>query len=422
MIMPSVGTSADGRHAADDGRAATVTRILAYVVCAAFALRLRVPPDLHLGTLVAIALLPVTLSTVRRYRGAGVILGLALAAAFGGILLTYIHAADHDTNTMPMVVEALRIAGIGVGVITLLWARSIIGLYRVALAYGVGGLISVAIDGANFDNLWKFSLSVPITLIVLSLPIATKTVTRQFIAVLALAALSALSDSRSLAATLLIAGALLLIQRRPGSPRRSAWTVVVQIAAVGVGGFLALQAAIVEGILGEEVQARTALQIQTSGSVFTGGRPELGATVALLGAHPLGFGTGTVPSFRDIFIAKEGMAALGYNPLHNGYVDRYMFGTKFEVHSLLGDLWLLGGVLGGALGIAILVYAVYGMAHSIAVGAAAGVALFLGVRTVWDFFFSPIGTTFFTVALCLALLLPPVKQSVTPPVSRIGLT
>lgn len=391
--------------------ATAITHVAAYALSAVLAMRLYIPPGFHIGTLLALAMLPVTLSAVRRYRGATLIASLSLAAAASGILLTLIHAADHATNTGPMVVEALRLLGIGVGIVSLLWARSVIGLSRVAFAYGAGALISAFATGINDLNVWKFSLSVPIVLMVLSLPIVMRTVARQFIALVVLAALSAIWDSRSLASTLLIGAALLLIKRSPDSRRgASAWTVVLQIAVIGVGGFYALQAAIVEGVLGEEIQERTQAQIATSGGVLTGGRPELGASFALLRANPFGFGTGTEPSFHDIGIAKEGMASLGYNPLHNGYVDRYMFGTKFEVHSLLGDLWLLGGLLGAAFAVAVLVFVIYGMAKSIAIGTAVGVSLFLGVRTVWDFFFSPIGTTFFTVALCLALLLPEIRR------------
>lgn len=391
--------------------ALSAAHILAYGLSALLAMRLRLPPDFHLGSVVALAFLPITVSAVRRYRGAGVILALAVGAALSAVLLTEASSADHVVNTGPMATEAFRILAIGVTVISLLWARSIIGVHRVALSFGFGALISVMVNGMNFDNLWKFSLSVPIILIVLSLPFTTSTMTRQFVTLVVLAAVSGLADSRSLAATLLIAGALLLTRRRPdGTKSASAWPVLLQIAAIGIGGFLALQGAILEGMLGEEIQARTQQQIAGSGSVFTGGRPEIGATIALITAHPWGFGSGTVPSFQNIAVAKEGMASLGYNPLNNGYVDRYMFGGKFEVHSLFGDLWLLGGLVGAAFGIAILTFTVYGMARSIAVGTATGVALFLGTRTIWDFFFSPIGTTFFTVGLCLALLLPEIRR------------
>ena len=374
---------------------------------ALIAMRLRLPPDFHLGTAVALALLPVTVAAITRYRGAIVLFVLAIATSCAGVLLGFARSADHELDFGPMVNDAYHIAGIGICMVALLWARSIIGLRKVALSYGGGGLLSAFLVGLNPDNPWKFSLAVPVILILLSLRITSATKSRQIAVMLALAIGSALADSRSLAATLLIAGALLLTERRAGTSRaRSALLVVAQTAIIGVGGFLAIQGAILEGVLGEQLQERTQGQIDRSGSVIAGGRPELGATMALLRANPWGFGTGTIPSFTDISIAKEGMAQLGYDPINNGYVDRYMFGSKFEVHSFAGDLWLLGGIVGAIFAAAILVYLVYGMTHSIATGVAAGAALFLAVRSTWDLFFSPFGATYFTLAVSIALVLP----------------
>ncbi|MFV0373058.1 hypothetical protein [Microbacterium sp.] len=391
-----------GSRAAD-----RLPQIVAIAISVLLAVRVNLPLNLHLGAAAALLLLPVTLPAARRYRGGLVIFVLSALAAVNGALLTLASVVDHTATTSQMVSESFRLFAIGICVITLLWARSVIGLHGTAAAYGAGTLLNVALDGVNPDNAWKFSLSVPVTLLVLSLPAVTRTLKREVAAMVALAVVSAVFDSRSLAATLVIAAALLLIRRRPdGTSQRSPFTVGVQITVIGIAGFFALQSAMVEGVLGEQVQERTAEQIEATGSVLLGGRPELGATLALLRAQPWGYGTGTKPSFEDIQIAKEGMATLDYNPINNGYVDRYMFGSKFEVHSLIGDLWLLGGLAGAAFAAAILIYVVYGMSSSIAIGTATGVALFLGTRTLWDLFFSPIGTTYFTVALCLALLLP----------------
>jgi hypothetical protein len=309
-----------------------------------------------------------------------------------------------------MLSAAFLIIGLGICLITLLWARSVIGTVNVALAYGLGALANVALTGVNDANIWKFSLSVPITLIVLSLPIVARSVTRQVLVMLAIAAFSGVTDSRSLAGTVLIAAALLMTRRsRTAARRPGAWLVILQIAMVGAGVFLAVRSAILQGFFGAEIQSRTALQIENGGNVFTGGRPEMGATLALVRSNPFGFGVGVTPSYRDITVAKTGMSGLDYNP-QNGYVNHYMFGSGFEVHSLIGDLWLLAGIAGLLFAVAIIIGVIGGMGHGIALGTALGVALFLGARSIWDLFFSPLGSTYFTLALCLALLLPEVPR------------
>lgn len=384
-------------------------QVIAFAITALLAVRVTYK-DFPIGTLVAIALLPVTVQVLRKYRGAALLAGLSAAAAASGVVLAYVNAQDHQVNVHRMLSGAFLILGLGICLITLLWARSVIGAVNVALGFGVGALASVAIGGVNDANIWKFSLSVPITLILLSLPVVARTVTRQVLVMLAITAFSGIADSRSLAATLLIATALLITRRSPGSKRRpSTWLVVVQLVMIGVGVFLTVQSIILEGIFGAEIQSRTELQIQNGGNIFTGGRPEMGATLALLRFNPFGFGAGVTPSYQDITVAKTGMSKLGYDP-QNGYVNHYMFGSGFEVHSLLGDLWLLAGIAGLVFAIVVIISVISGMAHSIGHGAALGVALFLGARSIWDFFFSPLGSTYFTIALCLALLLPEARR------------
>lgn len=391
------------------GRRISHEQVVAVAITALLALRVTYK-DFPVGTLVAIALLPVTLHCVRKYRGAALLGSLSVVAAASGIVLAYANAQDHEVDFHRLLSGAFLIVGLAVTAITLLWARSVIGLLNVALVYGVGALANVAITGVNDANIWKFSLSVPVTLIALSLPIVARTVTRQVLVMLAIAAFSGIADSRSLAATLLIAAALLITRRSPTAARRpSAWLVVVQLAMIGAAVFLAVQSVILDGVFGAEIQSRTQLQIQNGGNIFTGGRPELGATLALMRFNPFGFGVGVTPSYQDITVAKTGMSQLGYDP-QNRYVNIYMFGNGYEVHSFAGDLWMLAGIAGLAFAIAIIVGVVGGMGHGISLGTAVGVALFLGARSIWDFFFSPLGTTYFTIALCLALLLPEARR------------
>jgi len=84
------------------------------------------------------------------------------------------------------------------------------------------------------------------------------------------------------------------------------------------------------------------------GAVVFSARPELGASWALFQNRPWGYGAGVKPRFEDLWVAKQGMAALGYDP-ENGYVENFMFGGRIELHSGLMDMWAAASIPGGLL-------------------------------------------------------------------------
>ena len=137
---------------------------------------------------------------------------------------------------------------------------------------------------------------------------------------------------------------------------------------------------------------RSEAQIASTGSILLGGRPEIGAAVALLREYLGGLGLGTLPTFGDVYIAKGGMYAVNYDP-NNGYVENYMFGSRIEVHSVLGDLWLRFGVFGMATAVALLLIALVGALALIARNRASALVVFLAVQTSWETMFSPMYTT-----------------------------
>ena len=131
----------------------------------------------------------------------------------------------------------------------------------------------------------------------------------------------------------------------------------------------------------------------------------MGATLALVGENPWGFGSGVILSQSIVRVAKGGMAALGYDP-NNGYVERYMFGAGIEVHSLVGDFWLMFGLAGLALAIAVGVMSIYGLIVRMSLGIASTVVVFLVLRLTWDLLFSPYLTSLRILPLVLAVALP----------------
>lgn len=369
------------------------------------ALRFQLHPQVPLGYVVALAALPVTLGVVARYRGAKLIVGLSAVAVLSGALLTWTTVPFEFVSPSQYVIQGGRVLMIGVGTLLLLWARSIVGSRAVVMTYALGSFAALAVVGINFDNPWKFSFAVPATLLLLSLKAVYRRPTAEMAILVALGIFSAFQDSRSAAAIMLVAGALILTGRGSKSGRGNSATVLIRLGLLGVGGFFLLQAALLSGDLGEDARARTMTQIETSGSVLLGGRPELGASVALLGEQPWGYGIGTLVTPTQVDVAKTGMAALGYDP-NNGYVENYMFGNGIEVHSVVGNLWLLTGIPGMFLALAVIGYVTWGMAHHLSRRIASGAMVFLAVRALWDFAFAPLPSAMLTLMLCLALTLP----------------
>ena len=159
-------------------------------------------------------------------------------------------------------------------------------------------------------------------------------------------------------------------------------------------------------VLGEETRLRSLEQIDSSGSLLLGGRPELAATIALLQGRPWGYGAGTIPSLADVTTAKTGMAAIGYEP-DNGYVENYMFGGRFELHSLFGDFWAFFGIPGIVLIVVLAVLLVRGLSVRVAHNAASAVLIYAVVRTLWNVPFGPVYSSIPLLILATGLALLP---------------
>lgn len=385
------------------------------------AIRYRFSPDIPISFLISVALLPVTLRHLARHRWALPIAALVLVAAVSGILITELRTDAVHVSPSLEVVQIVRVLGLGVVLACLLWARSVLGTQRLVLVFGVGSLLSLGVSGLNTDNIWKFSFSVPVTLILLGMPWVWERRGRQLVCLGVLAAVSAAADSRSLAAMLVIAMAITVFERPElpaGRPQRT-WGAVVRLGLVALAGYLVVQAAILEGMLGEAAKERTAMQIERSGNVIVGGRPEMGAALALIADRPLGYGSGVLVTYDERGVANEGMWAIGYDP-DNGYVDNYMFGNGHEVHSVLGDLWLHFGLAGAALAVVVLLAVLASAGTGIASASISAVALFLAVRSAWDFALSPFPSAMLYLPLTLAILLPLREPQRDPELSGQG--
>ena len=416
----------------DFGRAAASTvprsnKIIAVIVLVLLGLRVELPLGMTVDYLLAAALFPLWFPILGRYRGASTLMLVGLVAIGSGIWLSAFASQTHVIALGELAGNSIGLLGILCSIGFLLWARSVLPDSWVALWLGLGLLAGVSTDNERFfDNPWRFGFSFAVTVVVLAVAhILNRRFNRRWfdlVAVLALAALSVVTDARSSFAILFLAAILVAWQMRPArrlrsrrlrSMRvRSGGGVIVAIGVLAVITYNLGQAAIAAGLFGEATRMRTVDQLNTAGSLILGGRPELAATVSLMAHQPYGFGAGTVPSPADVLVAKTGMASINYAP-NNGYVENYMFGGHIELHSVLGDLWARFGIAGLLLAAVILFLVLRGVGVAVAANRASGILLFLVVNTVWVLFFGPLYSAARLLLLAVALALIP-KDSLVP--------
>lgn len=404
-------------------RAGTSTIVVAVLLLALLGWRENILYNFTVGYAAAALLLPLWWSSLRHYRGAWLIVSLALVSLVSGVWLAEFMSATHAIDTDSYRGNSALLIGFVLTVGVVLWARRLMPLWAVGTAYGAGMLLGVSPTGLAEENLWKFGLLLPLVVLLLAAAVATggrqvpgqqepAIRLRQRIVeccvVLLAAAISALSDARSFFAMLLLVLVLVVWQLVPTgrSARVNVARAVIAFAGIAVLTFNIGVNLALEGFLGESAQQRSEAQLNQSGSLILGGRPELAATVALFLHRPAGFGVGVTPSLSDILVAKTGMAGINYQP-NNGYVEGYMFGGHFELHSALGDLWVSFGLPGIALSLVVLVLVVARGLVGIAARNASAFVIFLVVYTTWNTFFSPLYSAVTVVALAVGLVAAP---------------
>ena len=356
------------------------------------------------GLVACVVLLPVWWRHAWLIRGFRWVFGCATAALVSGIWLTRFARSDHQTNDTITIRNSLVFASVPIFVGFLIWAAKHLSPQALALWFGASLLLGFSSGGAYASNPWKFGFATPATIIVLALAWWTGRRVIQAGAALLVGAVSAFSDARSGFAVLFLVALVILWEGRSvsGTRRTASVRAVGFLAGLGLGGYWLIQSLILDGALGETTRARTAAQIDQSGSVVLGGRPEIGAFQALFSHHPLGFGSGTILRNDDILVAKEGMAALGYQP-NNGYVEVYMFGGQIELHSVTGDMWAWAGIGGLLLAACLVVIIGPSTARTIGASTSSALMLFLAFRFFWDLCFSPFVSSSMNLCLLLGL-------------------
>ncbi|WP_091229833.1 hypothetical protein [Microbacterium sp. 3J1] len=377
---------------------------IALGVTALIAMRIDVQYTLTAGGAAALVLSPLWFGTAVRMPWARLLGILAIFAVASGAILTMVNSIDHTQLSYDLASRTVALLQLAAVVGFLVWAHRVTSLAKTSLAFAAGLAASIPLNISDDPNFWRFSLSVPLGVFVLALCSLTDRLTLTLAAIGGLAIIGLLNDSRSNSAFLLLTGVVLIWQRLSvtGSRRSRGWGGVLSLAAAGGLIAMLLQGAILEGYFGEVTQARTAEQIARGGSVVVGGRPEIAASVALITRYPWGLGSGIKATYDDIQAAKSSMAGIGYDP-NNGYVERFMFGTGIEVHSVLGDFWIWYGLAGVAMIVAVLVLLVTAIKRGYVAGALTPLLVYLAIRAFWDIPFSPFDSALRLWPLTLSL-------------------
>lgn len=390
----------------------TTNKVVAALVLIAIAARVDIAMGITVGYVLAAGFAPVWLRVLSQYRGAWTLMIVGATAIGSGFWLTELSSGDHEVSLGEMVGLTAALGGILCSVGFVLWARTVLPDAWVAIWFGVGLFLSVSPVSADFrENPWRFGYSFAVTILLLGMA-RRKGRWLELAAALLLTAISLFGDGRSSFAILLLTVVLVAWQMRPARPSRtkSGTRVVLALGALGVVIYNLGQEAILAGYLGASTRERTVAQLEQSGSLILGGRPEATATIALLQHQPWGYGTGTLLNTDDILVAKTGMSAINYEP-NNGYVEKFMFGDRVELHSVIGDLWVHFGIPGLVLGFVILTLVLRGVGVSVASNAASAVFLFLAVSTIWLLFFGPLYSASRVLILVLGLGLLRIKPA-----------
>ena len=357
---------------------------------------------------VAVALAPVWLTLLPRYRGAVTLFAAAPVLLGSGLILATLHRDDHTVEReLAQIQISILLTGLAV-LAVVLWARSLLPWWRVALAFGLGQLTDAVGTGTAFGaDGFKFHLAVPLTVVVLALTHRFGGFVGSAVAALVLGVLGIVNDARSYMAFCVIAAALALWQAARLSSRRRMRRLSPLLVLGGLGGgiYLLLSNLLVGGYLGAALQAKSVAQVDAAGSLLAGGRPEWAATFQLMGIEPGGFGLGVRPSWFDIIVAKRGLRDVGLPIENNGYIDNYMFGQGYDMHSIVAELWAAYGWVGLAFAALVVVLLLGNLARMLADRTAGTLLVFVATSALWNLGFGPLYTNWSDVCLALALLL-----------------
>ena len=390
------------------------TKAVAFVACVAVGMRLDLVKGITPGLVVMVLLAPLWWPQVRSSRVVAWLVGLTAATVVSGFVLAWSVANQREVDWRTGSSSAILLALAFAGPVVLLWARTVISVGTVVAALEVGVLLFELSTPKNFtENPWKFALAAPVSVLALVAVAwwARRTGRRQLllgaVVLLALAGIGVVSDFRSGASFLVLTLVLVSWQAVAVTGRRRLRALSPALLLVTVAGAVYLGATqlFVSGALGTAIQERSTQQIDASGSLLLGGRPEWSATVELMGARPSGYGFGVLADSTDVQLAENGFSSINADPAtgYQGYITQYMLSNGFHLHSVAADLWSVTGVVGLLLAAFVVVMVIWGLSSSLAVGCADALMVFAAITLLWDIAFSPLNSAVPDIVLGLFL-------------------
>lgn len=386
-----------------------VDKIAAGILAVLIAVPSPISVSLSLGGLISLAVIPVTFPALwRNPRGRWLLVATLALAPVGWLVAQSSVLQDHDRafSTGFFLFGAALPVGLSASLLGAYWCTVQLGLQRFLLLSSVG-LLAAALMTLNPSNPWKYSLALPVSMLVLIL-VARNRLLLVLVVTPALAAVSIGADYRSWIAILGLATILAVITgrtRRPLPMSRVASLGFVAISASAIVGWLVMRAS-VSGMLGNYVKQRTDSQLATSsGNLLLGGRPEWGAAFGLFRESPFGIGIGVAPSYNDYVRAIRNM------PISPALQENSNVATSFRAgivnfHSWFLNLWALyslAGVLFSILALVLLARATLAAVTLVRrTNLRAAVALLL-LGSIWDILFSPTLVAQLAIALATAL-------------------
>jgi hypothetical protein len=387
----------------------TLERWLAAVVLLALGVRYLLPRGAGSGLFLAVFSAPMWISRLKQYHWARFYVAFGGLTVVWGLILTATAATDHRVSPHNAYGTTFLLLEIVTGVGVIVWARTLLPTWQVGTIYAAGLLIHAKLYPGSLGatNPLKFNWILPLAVLAFSLAFqANRWIQAAMAAILGVAA--AAVDARAVFGTALITLVVLAWQLRPTTMNHRVqwgWTAAT-LVALGFAVYNLATTLLINGYLGSEAQERSVAQVERSGSLLLGGRPELSASWALITHFPGGFGPGVIANFGEVNVAKAGMMSISYDP-NNGYVNRYMFGTSVELHSTFGDLWAGFGIPGLFLALLVLVLVIGGVSRLVAARGATALVVFLSGWTLWNILFSPLLSAAPTLFLAVGLALRP---------------
>ncbi|MGB3411607.1 MAG: hypothetical protein WBA45_10440 [Microthrixaceae bacterium] len=353
----------------------------------------------------AILLAPVCLPALHRYRLSRVIVVATPLTLVWGYVLALQATVDHSVDLANMqVIMGVVLTGIA-ALVLVLWARTFVSVNRVAILFGIGLLMRALMEG---DFTWKFGLAMPVTFMVMGLMGQARNKVLPAVVILTMGAFGIVTGARSYFAFCFISAVLILWQSAPSRVREESaggalrrWRPALLMLSLGLVVYFAISALLVNGAFGRNMQERSQAQVEASGSLIAGGRPEWAATRELARNRPHGFGAGVVPTWGDLEAGKAGLASINVDA--GGYTKYYMFGGSFELHSVMADFWVSFGFAGLGLTFIVLFCLVRNVSTLVSMKLAAPIVLFSTLISLWSMFFGPMYTDWLPICVALGM-------------------